>query len=250
MSPAAFALAEFTGMVRGDTVLKEEPNFEATDTRWQVKDEEEIFVLGTSIDGGWIEVIRRDGKSGWMPLNKVDLRRTDRPVYDDFYFAYMRERRITFRWNLELGLGWATAPIGVGAETMFRLNLFKNGMLTNKSDHFEIGTGFRYHLGAAPEPTLGVSGLETASAKQFWEVPVEFSLMFRLGYQGNFLVGPHFGVTFIQDPYGRFNPTMPAIAGFNFRYYHRDSVGIYWNTWVHLRSVIYYGLSFGVNWRF
>lgn len=249
-SSSASALTELSAMVRGAYVLRETPSIDSIETPWQVEDEEEVFVLGSSLDSSWIQVLKRNGKSGWLPVHQVDLKRVDQKSYDDFYFALMRERRATTRWNFEMGLGWGTAPIGVGAEMMLRLNLFRDGMLTNKSDQFEIGTGLRYHLGANPSPTIEGDTLVSANAQPFYEVPLELSLLFRLGYRGALLVGPHFGVSFVNDPYARFNPAMPAITGFQFRYYPRDSFGLYWNTWVHLRSEIYYGISFGVNWRF
>ena len=246
----AHALTELNAVVRDQYVLKTTPNFEGNQTEYEVAKGESTFVLGTSIDGAWVRVLRKDGKSGWMPVHLLDLHRVDQEDYDDFYFALMRERRKMTRWSWEAGLSFGTTPFGVGAETMLRLNLFKEGAVTHKTDQLEIGTGLRYHLGAAPSPTFNGVSLVSASAQKFWEIPLELSWMFRLGYRGSLMVGPHFGVSFVKDPYARFNPAMPAVAGINFRYFPRDNFGIYLHSWVHLRSVIYFSASTGVTWRF
>ncbi len=249
-SPSVVALTELSASVRDQYILKLKPEYDADNSEVEVMKNEFTFVLGTSLDGSWVQVINRDGRSGWIPVTMLDLQRVDQEDYDDFYFALMRERRYLSRISWEGGASFGTTPFGVGAETMLRVNLFKEGFATNKSDQLELGAGFRYHLGASPSPTFNGTTLVSDSAKRFFEVPVELSWMFRLGYRGNLLVGPHFGVSFVKDPFARFNPAMPAVAGFNFRYYPRDSFGIYFHTWVHLRSVIYYSASSGVTWRF
>lgn len=216
----------------------------------EVEENESTLVLGNSVDGDWIKVMTRDGYVGWIQEGLVDLTRVPKAEFDDYFYMLQKRNRVTHRWNFELGPSWGTAPFGLGLETMIRLNLYRDGFLMDRGDVFELGTGFRYHKGADPSPAIGATDLVNQEGKAFWEVPLEFTYLFRFGADGNLMAGPHFGVSFVKDPFARFTPSMPAVLGTQFRYYPRDSFGLYWNTWIHLRSVTYYGLSFGVNWRF
>jgi len=245
------ALSELNARVRENVMLKSSPSEDATDTSYQVQVEEKVFVLGTSIDNSFIQVIKKNGETGWLPVGLADLHRVDRAEYDEYYYALMRERMHTTRWNFHLGASYGTAPVGIGGEALVNLNFFKRGVFDSNVDQLELGTGFKYHIGADPEPVLKEDGtLYSKPAKPFYEIPVQLVWLFRLGYRGETLIGPRLGFTYIQDRYARFNSALPALTGFELRHYPRDTLGISWNTWVYLRSVIYYSTSVGFDFRF
>lgn len=246
----ATALTELSGRIRQDAMLRMDPLFESEMTETEVKEDESTLVLGNSVDGDWIKVMTRNGEQGWIQEGLVDLRRVPMDEFDEYFYMLRKKNRTVHRWNYELGLSWGTAPFGIGVENMIRLNLYEDGIFIHRGDVFELGTGFRYHKGADPSPAIGATDLVNQEGKAFWEVPLEFTYLFRIGVKGDLMAGPHFGVSFVNDPFARFTPSMPAVLGAKFRYYPGDSFGLYWNTWMHLRSVTYYGLSFGVNWRF
>ncbi len=184
-------------------------------------------------------------------MNLLDLYRVDRQDYDDYYYALMRERRMTSRWNLHVGGSWGSVPMGIGGQALVGLNFLRRGVFDANIDQLELVSGIRYHLGADPEPALRLDGtLYNKPAQPFWEVPVQLLWLFRLGYRGAFMIGPRVGFSVVQDDYNRWPIALPGLAGFEARYYPRDHWGFSWGNWVHLRSVMYFSTSFGVDFRF
>jgi hypothetical protein len=247
----ASALSELNARVRENVFLKSQPSPESPDSSVQVTAEETVFVLGTSLDTTFVQVLKRNGETGWLQVSLADLHRVDRSDYDDYYYALMRERAYTSRWNFHLGASYGVLPFGVGAEGLVSLNIFRRGVFDSNVDQLEFGSGFKYHVGSDPKPVLlGDGTLYSKPARSFWEVPVQLLWLFRLGYRGETLLGPRLGFSVIQDQYSRFETALPGLTGFELRHYPRDTLGLSWNVWVHLRSVIYYSTSFGVDFRF
>jgi hypothetical protein len=250
-SAPASALSELNARVRETVFLKSQPSPDSSDTSVQVAADETVFVLGTSVDTTFVQVLKRNGETGWLQVNLADLYRVDRSDYDDYYYALMRERAYTSRWNFHLGASYGVLPFGVGAEGLVNLNIFRRGVFDSNVDQLEFGSGFKYHVGADPKPVLlGDGTLFSKPARPFWELPVQLLWLFRLGYRGETLLGPRIGFSVIQDRYSRFDTALPGLTGFELRHYPRDTLGLSWNVWVHLRSVIYYSTSFGVDFRF
>ena len=251
VSSASAALTELNARVRETLLLKSAPSTDSADTAVEVLVDEKVFVLGTSVDTSFVQVLKKSGETGWIPVNLVDLYRVDRGDYDEYYYALMRERAYTSRWNFHLGASYGPAPMGVGGEALVNLNILRRGLFDSNLDQLEVGTGFIYHVGADPAPVLlGDGTLFTKAAQPFWEIPVQLVWLFRLGYRGETMLGPRLGFSVIQDRYSRFATALPALTGFELRHYPRDTLGLSWNVWVHLRSVIYYSTSFGVDFRF
>jgi hypothetical protein len=249
--PSSFALTELNARVRENVILRSAPSFEAAQTGVELRVDETVFVLGSSLDSSYVQVIKRSGETGWIPVNLVDLYRVDQQDYDDFYYALMRERRKTTRWNLHLGATYGLVPMGLGGQAVLGLNILKRGVFDRNVDQLELSSGLRYHLGADPAPVLRLDGsLYNKAAEAFWEFPVQLLWLFRLGYRGGTMLGPRVGFSVVRDSYNRFSTALPGLTGFEFRHYPRDTLGISWGTWVHLRSVIYYSTSFGLDFRF
>ncbi|MEO5666736.1 MAG: hypothetical protein ABIR96_01620, partial [Bdellovibrionota bacterium] len=173
VAPAWAALTELNAKVRENLVLKSEPSGDAPDNGVEVKTDEKVFVLGSSVDTTFVQVLKKSGESGWVAVDRVDLFRVDRSDYDEYYYALMRQRAFTSRWNLHVGGSYGTLPLGVGVETLVNLNILKRGVFDSKSDQLELGSGFLYHLGADPKPVLKDDGtLFSKPAQPYWEIPI------------------------------------------------------------------------------
>jgi hypothetical protein len=250
-SASLYAVNALNAKVRETQMLRVAPQDESPVGSVQVEVDEVVFVLGTSVDGYWVQVLKDNGKSGWVPINLIDIYRVDRLDYDDFYYAMMRERRVTSRWHLGGAVSYGPVPYGLGGEAVLHLNLFRKGIFQLNVDQIELGAGFRYHLGADPTPALKPDGsLFNKASEAFYEIPVYLLWMFRLGYRGDWMLGPRLGFAVVKDPFFRFDYSIPAVTGFELRHYPRDMLGLSWNVWVHMRSVVYYSTSFGLNIRF
>lgn len=251
LSPSVYALSELNAKVRDNLYLRSSPAEDAESNGVQVVTDETVFVLGTSVEGSWIQVLKKSGETGWLTLNFVDLFRVDRADYDEYYYQLMRERRYNTRWAWNLGLSYGPTPMGIGAETTLHLNLAKRGVFDSNVDQLELASGIRYHLGADPKPALRSDGtLFNKPAEAFWEIPVFFVWLFRMGYRGELMIGPRFGFSVLKDSYNRFPTSVPGLTGFELRYFPVDTVGLSWNTWIQMRSVVYYQTSFDLSFRF
>src|SRR5690606_36681589 len=69
----AFAATAFNAKVRDNYFLRESPEEEARASRVQVNLDEVVFVLGTSLNTAWVQVLKEDGQSGWITTNLLDL---------------------------------------------------------------------------------------------------------------------------------------------------------------------------------
>lgn len=245
------AISELNAKVRENYSLKKAPQEDAQPNGVLVNVDEVVFVLGTSVDGHWSQVMKKSGETGWITLNLVDLYRVDRADYDDLYYVMLRERRHTTRWTWNAGLSYGPTPMGIGAESTLHYNFAKRGVFNANVDQIELASGFRYHLGADPAPALKPDGtLYNKSAKAFWEIPVYLLWMLRLGARGEWMFGPRLGFSIIKDSFNRFEYAVPGLTGFEMRYFPGDSLGFTWNVWAQMRSVIYYQTSFGLSYRF
>jgi hypothetical protein len=251
VASGAQALSEMNAKIRDNLLLRSAPDEDSETNGVDVVTDETVFVLGTSVDGSWVKVLKKNGQSGWLTLNYVDLYRVDREEYDDFYYELMRERRYTTRWAWNMGLSYGPAPMGVGVESLLHINLAKRGLLDSNVDQFELASGIRYHLGSDPRPALRLDGsLYNKPARAFYEVPVFLVWLFRMGYRGQVMLGPRIGFSIIKDFYNRFEYSLPGLTGFEFRYYPADRTGLISSTWIQVRSVIYYQTSTGLSFRF
>jgi hypothetical protein len=247
----AYAFSEFNGVVREASPLYNEPNEASGQTGDVVEAKETVFILGSSVGGLWSKVLKRGGETGWMPLRLLDLQRISQLEYDAYFHAFQRQTRRTSRFTFEAGVSRGTVPLGLGAEAWLWFNPLRDGLLDIKEEQFELGVGYSYHLGVNPNAIADKEGnLVSPKSRNFRAIPLVVQWLFRFGERGTFMTGPRFGLAIVNDPFSRFDNTLPMLAGWNIRYFPGEDFGVFVTGQVLLSEANYYSGHFGMTYRY
>ncbi len=251
LAAPAGAFSEFNGVVREAAPLYNGPNETSGKNGVEVLPQQKVFVMGSSVGGHWSKVLTRNGKTGWIPLRLLDLERVSQLEYDTYYHAYQRETRRSSRVTMELGVSRGTVPMGLGAEAMLWFNPLLRGLINVNEDQFEVGVGYSYHLGVNPNAIAAEDGaIVSPKTKNFRSIPLLAQWLFRMGPRGNFMTGPRFGLAVVNDPFSRFENSLPMLGGWSVRYFPGEDFGVYVSGQALLSEANYYSGHFGLSFRY
>jgi hypothetical protein len=234
--------SQFRAVVKEAQTLSVGPSEKYPLLTTQVVQGEAVLVLGNSTGGVWMNIMKSDGREGWIPATKVDLYKVPPYELDDLEEAWQRKRRVTSNWVIDAGTILASGPNAIGASATVWWVPFSNGLTAKKIDQLEFGAGFRYAVRVATKSSL--------NGKGFSEMPFMMQWMFRMPPRGSLMAGVKAGATLLQDTAGLNSSFYAFVWGASIRYFPFDNFGFFVDLVTAHRLNFFITREMGMSFRF